>query len=289
MTLTLAMLLLFASPSFAKSEEGIVNRANKLYNEGKYDEALEGYSEAEVLSPESGPVNFNKGAALYKKYGFDEALGYFSRVLSTHNPELEARTSYNIGNSKYKLATSLGPDKQGTAMRLYKEALDYYKRAIELDGQDQDAKFNYEFVEKELKALEENRQEQKDKQDQDKDQDQEEEQEGQSGKNREEQEQKDDKDEKGQGAEDQEKEQKEERKEEQEEEQEQQQDENSRSGEQGRDEEDDDAGESEEEEQQEGQMSDEEARMLLDAYGQQEEPETKVKKRKAQYEVLKDW
>ena len=261
------MFIVFApSDSFGKSEESIVNNANKLYNEGKYGEALRGYSEAEQISPESGVVNFNKGAALYKKYGYEKALGHFSKVLSIHNPDLEPKATYNIGNTKYKLGKSLEAEKEGTTTNLYKEALEYYKRTIELNQEDQDAKFNYEFVEKELEAL----QDKKDKQQQNQQQDEQQkdkQQQSQEGQDKREEQQKQ-KEQEEEGASD--KEEKEERSEEEPQEEEQN-------------------GQPEQEEPQEGQMSEQEASMLLDAYGQQEEPETKLKKHKAQYEVLKDW
>ncbi|MEE8359859.1 MAG: hypothetical protein V3S04_02905 [Candidatus Omnitrophota bacterium] len=251
------VLIVFApSDSFGKSEESIVNKANKLYNEGKYDEALKGYNEAEEISPESGVVNFNKGAALYKKYGYEKALGRFSKVLSIHNPGLESKATYNIGNTKYKLGKSLEAEKQGTTTRLYKEALEYYKRTIELNQEDQDAKFNYEFVEKELKALQDKKEERQQNQQQDQQQDQQQkdkQQQSQEGQDKREERQK--------------------QKEQEEEEASDKEEKEERS----------------EEEPQEGQMSEQEASMLLDAYGQQEEPETKLKKHKAQYEVLKDW
>jgi Ca-activated chloride channel family protein len=279
-SLSFIIFLFNATDSLGKSEEGVVNNANKLYNEGKYDEALRGYNVAEEMSPESDVVSFNKGAALYKKYGFKEALKSFSKVLSKHNPGLESKATYNIGNAKYKLGKAVSGEKREDATNLYKEDLDYYKRTIELDQEDQDAKFNYEFVERELKALEEKKEEQEQQQDQDQDKQDKDKQQSQSQKGQDKQEDQKEREEEDSGAGSQERE--------EDDEEEESQLEDFQEDSEGADQEDQESEGGQKDEPQEGEMSKEEAQMLLDAYGQQEEPETKDKKR-AQYDVLKDW
>jgi Ca-activated chloride channel family protein len=266
LSLFVAVILCAPSISSAKSEAGIVNNANKLYNDGKYDEALEGYSEAESLLPESDAVNFNKGAALYKKYEYEKAVGHFSKALTTNSPGLEAKATYNIGNSKYKLGKTLEYGEQEAAAKLYREALDYYKRTIELNQEDEDAKFNHEFVEKELKALQEKQQQQQQQQQQQEKQ----EQEKQDSQGRQQPQQgRQEEDEEGSDREEEHKDRQE-------------------------------PGQKEEQDQQEGsrpqpqepepdQMSEEEAKMLLDAHKQQEGPEVQMQRDRTHYEVLKDW
>jgi len=139
--------------SFAAKGEKELLRANKLYNEEKFQEALKLYNQAYSLNPNSDVINFNKAAALYKIGNYQEAAAGFTNVLITDNPKLEAKANYNIGNSKYKQGEAKEADDVGQAVSLYSEALNYYRRAIELNEKDRDAKYNYEFVKKKLKYL----------------------------------------------------------------------------------------------------------------------------------------
>jgi Ca-activated chloride channel family protein len=137
----------------ASSVPGGVDEGNKLYEQGKYDEAVEKYSEARNDSPGSDIANFNLGAALYKKGQYREAIEAFTRALNTEDREIEEKAVYNMANSKYQLGSGQAEKDLNTTVALYREALDYYKRAMEIDEDDRDAKYNHELVERQLKVL----------------------------------------------------------------------------------------------------------------------------------------
>ncbi|HDK81637.1 MAG TPA: tetratricopeptide repeat protein, partial [Nitrospirae bacterium] len=146
-------LLFLSSAVLASSAAKEVKEGNHLYKQKKYDDALGKYSSAKTELPDSDIINFNIGAAMYKKGDFQNAVEAFTRALVTEDKELEARANYNIANSKYSLANlKINTDPSGAAS-LYREALDYYKRAIELNQDDTEAKYNHELVEKKLKVL----------------------------------------------------------------------------------------------------------------------------------------
>jgi len=70
--------MLFAISAFAQSGHKQVTEGNKLYAEGKYDEANNKYRDALIENPESPIVNFNIGDVQYKKRNFEEASSFFS-------------------------------------------------------------------------------------------------------------------------------------------------------------------------------------------------------------------
>ena len=142
-----------ASLVFAKDAARAVSRGNKLYKENKFDQALELYDEAIMDKPDSVIVNFNKGAAYFKKEDFSAAIISFEKALLSEDKLLESRTSYNIGNAKYALGKLKENTDPASCANLLGQALDYYKRALDLNPQDEDAKFNHELVEEELKAV----------------------------------------------------------------------------------------------------------------------------------------
>lgn len=147
------LLFTFTFHCYAASVWQNVKTANKFYQRGKIDEALEKYNEAAVSMPDSDIINFNMGAALYKKEDYQKAQEAFTRALTSDNKKLEADALYNLGNCKYKLGKlKENTDLSATVAHL-RESLDYYKRAVELDQKNEEARFNHEFVERELKVL----------------------------------------------------------------------------------------------------------------------------------------
>ncbi len=257
-------LLFLPSSVLAASAEKEVREGNRLYKQEKYDDALAKYSSAQTELPDSGIINFNIGTAMYKKGDFQNAIDAFTKALVTEDKYLEAQANYNIANSKYKLGNlKINTDLSG-AVNLYREALDYYKRAIELNQDDTEAKYNHELVEKKLKVLLDrlkNQPEQKDQKQDKQDQDSKEEQsQSTSGKDQKEKEEAGQQEAQEQKPDTGEKTEKEEGK----------------TAETGSDEETD-------------KMSPEEAKMLLDAYGGEDALQMKQGRQGYYDKVLKDW
>jgi len=151
--LTISFALILPGVSFARSATASVKDGNKLYHQGKYDEALKHYNEAALNKPDSDVVNFDIGTALYQKQDYEKAIDAFNKALLSDNHEIEEKAAYNIGNCKYRMGTLKINTDLASAVSLYREALDYYKRSIELNQKNADAKYNHEFVEKKLKVL----------------------------------------------------------------------------------------------------------------------------------------
>lgn len=137
----------------AGGAEQSVKEANRLYQKGKLDEALEQYNNASVASPDSAIVNFNIGAVLYKKEDYQKAQEAFTKALASDDKKIEADALYNLGNCKYKLGKLKENTDLSSTVAFLRESLDYYKRAVEIDQKNSDARFNHEFIERELKVL----------------------------------------------------------------------------------------------------------------------------------------
>jgi len=156
-----------AAVSHAETLRGKVHKGNVLYEQRLYDEALEAYNDAQVDAPESPELHFNVGNVNYRKENYEDAIETYQKSFKTEDIRLEARAHYNTGNAKYRLGEKTGN------IALWREAMEYYKRAIELDPDDTDAKYNLEFVEKKIKeALSKQQQEQQKSQEEKKQQEQ---------------------------------------------------------------------------------------------------------------------
>ncbi|MDD2703414.1 MAG: tetratricopeptide repeat protein [Candidatus Omnitrophica bacterium] len=156
---------IFCSFSFAEDGSGIVSRANNLYRQKKYDEAIKLYNQAQIKSPDSPEINYNIGTAQYKKGEYASAVGFFEKATFSKDKALESKANFNIANSKYKLGKVKENTELEETVSLLRQSLDYYKRAIDLNPADRDPKINHELVERELKMLLDKLKQEQDKQD----------------------------------------------------------------------------------------------------------------------------
>lgn len=153
-----------------------VRDANRLYAEGKYEDAAAAYNAGLVDQPDSADLHFNLGDATYKQGKYEDAVSSFQKVETAGDPQRAGRVAYNVGNATYRQGQAVEQTDPQKALTLYAEALAAYRRALGLARDDEDSKFNHELVTKRIedlrKKLEEQKKEQEQKQDQKQDQQQ---------------------------------------------------------------------------------------------------------------------
>ncbi|MCA9403526.1 MAG: tetratricopeptide repeat protein [Candidatus Omnitrophica bacterium] len=164
-----------------------VNSGNTAYLDGDYEKSAEKYKEALKKDSESDIINFNLGAAYYKQNRYDEALDHLRKAVLSDDDPLREQAHYNLGNTLYQSGRLFLADRDlDTAIQYYEEALAEYEKAMDINPDDADARFNYEYVKKELEQLKQQNQQQdqqqKDQQDQQKDQQQKDQQKDQQQK-----------------------------------------------------------------------------------------------------------
>ena len=116
-----------------------MKKSEFLYNEEKFDDALNLLVDAQIEAPEDIKLKYNIASSHYKMKNFEEAVkGYQDVAATAQDSKVEEQALYNIGNAMYR---------QGKLQ----EAVEYYKKAIELDPEDKDAQHNLEFVREEIK------------------------------------------------------------------------------------------------------------------------------------------
>ncbi len=116
---------------------------------------------------------YNMGIDFYKKLDYNKAIDKFLNAFNTENNKLEQWINYNLGSAAFEKGQKAQKSNPQEAQQAYKQALEFFHRAIELNPQDKNAKYNYELTA--LKLKEAQQQEQKNKEQQ-KDQQQKEEQ-----------------------------------------------------------------------------------------------------------------
>ncbi len=135
--LVLAVIALLATGAQARTigdpAVSLNEAARALYDEGRYEEALQAYKEALVERPESARLHLNVGDALFQLGDFEGALGEFERVSAADDLALAALGHYNKGNAHFQLQD-------------YAAAVEAYQQALERAPGDADAKANLELA-----------------------------------------------------------------------------------------------------------------------------------------------
>lgn len=139
-----------------------VREGNRFYYDSKYDDALDKYVNAQIDFPGTIQLDFNIANTQYKRGKYREAAQLFEKAIRSGDAEIKAKSSFNMGNTLYR---------QGRM----KEALEWYKKTVdivdeiehkagdELDTLKNDAKYNYEYVERRIRENEQKQQEQGEK------------------------------------------------------------------------------------------------------------------------------
>lgn len=105
------------------------------------------------VKAETAKQAYNKGIDLYKKLDYNKAVNNFLKSFNTKNKKLEQWTNYNLGNAHFEKGTKAQKSKNPTALKEYENALSFFRRAMELDPDDKDAKYNYEVTKLRLEEL----------------------------------------------------------------------------------------------------------------------------------------
>lgn len=160
-----AVLAPSAAPAHAQAGRAQVEEGNRLYAEGRFQEAYEKYLEALSESPGSPLIRFNEGNALYRSQEYQRALDAYRAAIENGDPALAASGWYNLGNALYR-------------DRDLEESLEAYKQALRLEPGNVDAKHNLERVLQEMQQQEQ-QQDQPSQQDESEQQRQQQDQQGQ--------------------------------------------------------------------------------------------------------------
>ena len=165
----------------------------EFYQNQEYDEAKGYYENILLERGDNAQAHFGLGASSYQQGDIEVAKEGFQESLKTSDNNLRSKAFYNLGNTFYKNNKT-------------NEALSFYRKALELNPNDKDALFNYEYLKYQKKPPEKDKdnQEQKDQEQKDqeqKDQEQKEEEQKEEEQKEEEQKEEEQKEEEQQGQE----------------------------------------------------------------------------------------
>jgi Ca-activated chloride channel family protein len=158
-------------PGQAASPYQAVQQGNAFYQNGKYAEAAAQYNNASQTLPGAAELHFNQGNAAYKQQDYSKAHEHYSQALQTADRTLEGKIKYNLGNVEYQQALQNLQQPQA-AMPHLRSAMTYYRDSLDVDPQQQEARYNLELSHLLLHKLQQEQHQQSPQQQQGQSQDQ---------------------------------------------------------------------------------------------------------------------
>ena len=134
------------------------------YQNQEYEAAQEYYESVLSERGNQAQAHFGRGSSAFQQGDLETAKYSFEQSLKADNEQLKSKAMYNLGNTFYQ--------NQKT-----KEALAFYRKALELDPTDKEAKYNYEFLKYQQKPPEDQQEQDQNNKEQDQEQEKDQEQE----------------------------------------------------------------------------------------------------------------
>ena len=121
--------IILCSVSLSLSQDKGIN----YYQNREFEEARN-YYESLIRERGNNPqAQFGRGSSSFQQGDMETAEKAFEQSLKSSDLDLRSKALYNLGNTFYQNKKT-------------KEALAYYRKALELDPNDTEAKYNYEFL-----------------------------------------------------------------------------------------------------------------------------------------------
>ena len=134
---------------------GDLERGNRMYRAGRYEEAVEAYQRVVRSGKATPQVHYNLGTALLALGRHEEAEREFQQALRGVDPELRQRAFYNLGNRF--LTDARSQSDLAAQEQLLDAAIEAYRRSLRVAPSDADAKWNLELA---LRERDENQRQQ---------------------------------------------------------------------------------------------------------------------------------
>lgn len=137
-----AAVLLLLLPGLARSADD--QEPMTLYQQGKYNEAYKGFSDLAKQHAEERRLEFDAGASAYRNKKYEDAMDAFGHAMTSEDPNLQAKSHYNMGNTLYQhgLSAKDSPAK----VKEWRNAIEHYDSTIKLARSQADAPLEKDAV-----------------------------------------------------------------------------------------------------------------------------------------------
>ena len=127
-----------ATTSLRVDDDDLVTKGMKRLEDLDYEGALTAFQDAQIENPDAPEIHYDIGITLYRLERWDDAKKAFENAAYSGKDEIERRSALQLGNCAVK---------QGK----FKEALEWYEKALEIDENYEDARINRAWVVRKIK------------------------------------------------------------------------------------------------------------------------------------------
>jgi Ca-activated chloride channel family protein len=165
-SLAAIVLLGFLPTAFGAKNSGV-----EAYERQDYQGAMGEFGRQLQRMKDSEALHFNLGTAAYKSGDFGKALEAFAKAVTSSDPQLRGAAEYNLGNTLFQRGVVAA--EKDRKVREWKDALQHYEQALQVEPKNRNAEYNRDVVRKLLAELENqppepDQQKQEDKKDEEK-------------------------------------------------------------------------------------------------------------------------
>jgi len=148
------LLLLSLQTASAGPAAVAVRQGNKLYADGKYNEAIKKYDDALVDSPQALEPKFDKAASYFRLNDTAKAIELYKQVAAeSRDMSLVARAKYNLGNCYFVEGTKQKDSDLQKALENMRSAIDNWRAALEIEPDNEKAAKNIEVAQLTIKDI----------------------------------------------------------------------------------------------------------------------------------------
>ena len=132
-----------AVPGAAASVASKNKTGNRLFSQGKFQEAEKAYLDAQLEAPGRPELLYNLGNTLVKQKKYENAIQSLRQAVSKGDRGLQASGWYNLGNAHFESGN-------------YQDAAQAYIQALRINPADKDTKHNLELTWKKIQEQKQN-------------------------------------------------------------------------------------------------------------------------------------
>ena len=132
----LLVCIVFLIPDAALKAESLASKnkeGNRLFAQGKYEDAEKAYLDAQVNSPGRPEVLYNLGNSLIKQKKYDKGIQALRQSISKGDKGIRENSWFNTGNALFSKGS-------------FKDSSEAFIQALRLNPADKDAKHNLEMA-----------------------------------------------------------------------------------------------------------------------------------------------
>ena len=149
-----AFLLLALQTAAASPAAVAVQQGNKLYTNGRYNEAIKKYDDALVESPQALEPKFDKAASYFRLDDTAPAIELFKEVAAeSRDMSLVAKAKYNLGNCYFAEGTKQKDSDLQKAVENMRSAIENWRAVLEIAPDNEKAAKNIEVAQLTIKDI----------------------------------------------------------------------------------------------------------------------------------------